>query len=161
RRLQPPLRHLVRARRADRRSVLPVAMTHDQAAAFALDALDPDESTAFEEHLAGCPRCEDELEPLRFVAAALAFAGELPQPRATLRIRVLDVGAPVFMLRRRVSTPVVAAAAVAAVWVILLAALIPAQHHGASGLVVVSPGREAVLMVRHLDDAPAGATYEA
>ena len=74
---QPALRRLVRARRLDDRPVL-LLMVHDQAAAFALDALDPDESSEFERHLADCPACEDGLEPLRFVAAALAFAGELP-----------------------------------------------------------------------------------
>jgi hypothetical protein len=102
-------------------------MVHDQAAAFALDALEPEESVEFERHLAVCPACEDGLEPLRFVAAALAFAGELPEPRAQLRLRVLDVGAPVIPLHRRYRGQLLSAAAVAAVCLVLTAVLQPWQ----------------------------------
>ena len=35
--------------------------THEQAAAYALDALDPDERRAFEAHLDGCARCREEV----------------------------------------------------------------------------------------------------
>ncbi len=67
------------------------ALVHEQAAGFALDALDARELRAFEHHLVTCPGCEDELEPLRLAAAALAFAGELPPPRPDLRRRILNV----------------------------------------------------------------------
>ena len=77
-----------------------LAVVHEQAAAFALDALDPDETAEFERHLVTCPACEDALQPLRFVAATLAFAGDLPAPRPELRVRVLDVGAVVIPLHR-------------------------------------------------------------
>src|SRR5579864_4152474 len=54
-------------------------MTHDEAAellgAYALDAVDRDEAEEIEAHLAGCPRCRDEVAHHREVAAALAFAG--------------------------------------------------------------------------------------
>jgi Anti-sigma-K factor rskA, C-terminal/Putative zinc-finger len=136
-------------------------MVHDQAAAFALDALGPDESSEFERHLSVCPACEDGLEPLRFVAAALAFAGELPAPRAQLRLRVLDVGAPVIPLHRRYRAQLLSAAAVAAVCLVLTAVLQPWQATEARGTLVVSPSREAVLVLRHLAPAPAGRAYEA
>ena len=41
---------------------------HDLTAAYALDALDPDEARAYEEHLAHCERCRSELA--RAVGAA-------------------------------------------------------------------------------------------
>jgi hypothetical protein len=82
---------------------------HDQAAGYVLDALDPVETSAFEQHLALCPDCEDGLEPLRIAAAALAFAGELPPPRAALRRRVV-----VPRLRRRRAAPLASAAVLAA-----------------------------------------------
>ena len=117
----------------------------------------PDESSEFERHLAVCPACEDGLEPLRFVAAALAFAGELPEPRAQLRLRVLDVGAPVIPLHRRYRGQLLSAAAVAAVCLVLDGrppAL--AGDRGRGRTLVVSPSREAVLVLRHLAPAPAG-----
>ena len=136
-------------------------MVHDQAAAFALDALEPDESSEFERHLTDCPACEDGLEPLRFVAAALAFAGELPEPRAQLRLRVLDVGAPVIPLHRRYRGQLLSAAAVAAVCLVLTALLQPWRATEARATLVVSSSREAVLVLRHLAPAPAGRAYEA
>ncbi len=43
-------------------------------AIYAVDALPPDEAAAVEEHLADCPRCQDELASLREVAALLAVS---------------------------------------------------------------------------------------
>ena len=43
--------------------------------AFALDAVEPDEGSAIEAHLATCPRCRDEVREHREVAALLAYAG--------------------------------------------------------------------------------------
>jgi anti-sigma factor RsiW len=37
---------------------------HGLTAAYALDALDPEERDAFEEHLAGCERCRVEVAEL-------------------------------------------------------------------------------------------------
>ncbi len=59
-------------------------MTHDEAsellAAYALDAVDGEEYTALEEHLATCPRCRAELDSLREVAAAMGNSVEpLPE----------------------------------------------------------------------------------
>jgi anti-sigma-K factor RskA len=146
---------------------------HEQAAGFALDALDGDEARDFEGHLPLCPGCEDELEPLRLAAVALAFAGELPAPRSELRRRVLAVDRIVLPFRRR-ALPYVSAAAVAtacaAVAVVLLASsgdpatpLVAAHAYplrGADGALLVAPSGEAVLIVRRLPAAPAGKSYE-
>lgn len=43
--------------------------------AYALDAVDPDEAHAVEEHLKDCPQCRDEVEQHRSVAALLGNAG--------------------------------------------------------------------------------------
>ncbi|MGC1419021.1 MAG: anti-sigma factor [Acidimicrobiales bacterium] len=59
-------------------------MTHDEAsellAALALDAVEVDERTAIEDHVAQCPRCQAELDALREVASAMGNSVEaLPQ----------------------------------------------------------------------------------
>jgi hypothetical protein len=113
---------------------------HEQAAGYALDALDPDEAEDFERHLTLCPDCEDELGPLRIAVAALAFAGELPRPRPELRRRVV-----VARLRRRWHAPLASAAALAA-----CAAL-------AVGLSGTAPRRQVSFQ---LPPAPAGKVYE-
>ena len=47
----------------------------DLVAAYAVDAVDPDESRAVEDHLRGCPRCRAELTAHRQTASLLAHAG--------------------------------------------------------------------------------------
>jgi anti-sigma-K factor RskA len=59
-------------------------MTHEAASellgAYALDAVDGDEHSELEEHLATCPRCRSELDGMREVAAALGNSVEpLPE----------------------------------------------------------------------------------
>jgi anti-sigma-K factor RskA len=145
---------------------------HDQAAGFALDALGREEARAFERHLVLCPGCEEELEPLRLAAVALAFAGELPAPRPELRRRVLNVEAVVIPFRRR-ALPLLSAAAVAACMVVALAIRARSDGgmpplgdatafplHGARGALLVTSSGEAVLVVRGLPPAPAGKAYE-
>ena len=55
-------------------------MSHDEVAdllgAYALDAVEPDEVDAIEEHLRTCPRCSDELRANREVVGVLAYAGQ-------------------------------------------------------------------------------------
>ena len=63
-------------------------MVHEQAAGFALDALDAEDTAEFERHLAICPDCEEELARLQVAAAALAFAIDLPVPRPELKSNV-------------------------------------------------------------------------
>lgn len=59
-------------------------MTHEEAsellAAYALDAVEPDEHTQLEEHFATCPRCRAELDGLREVAGFMGNSVEsLPE----------------------------------------------------------------------------------
>jgi anti-sigma factor RsiW len=91
---------------------------HDLTAAYALDALDPEEARAYEAHLARCERCRDELASLSEAAGALAYATEAPLPTPELRARILQQARRerpnVVPLRPRWLYPVAAAAAVAA-----------------------------------------------
>jgi hypothetical protein len=61
---------------------------HDLIGAYALDALDVTERTAFERHLAGCEVCQDELVALREVLVELADETAV-EPPAALRDAVL------------------------------------------------------------------------
>jgi anti-sigma factor RsiW len=60
-------------------------ISHDHASellgAYALDAVDGDELSQLEGHLATCPRCQSELDSLREVAAALGNSTERPPDR--------------------------------------------------------------------------------
>ena len=148
-------------------------MVHEEAAAFALDALDHQEAEAFERHLADCPDCEGELDELRFAAAALAFAVEPPVPSRSLRLRVLDTGAQVIPLPRRrrprlLRATMVAAAACA----VVVAAVRPWETDdsqvgfrryaakGANATLLVSRSGEAVLAARRLPPLARGTVYE-
>ncbi len=62
---------------------------HELTAGYALDALDPEERTAFEAHLAGCARCREELASFWDVTSALAVATTGHDPRPELRERIL------------------------------------------------------------------------
>ena len=92
---------------------------HDLTAAYALDALDADESREYEEHLATCERCRAELAHFFGAVGALAFAVESPAPPAALRARILDGARAerpnVVPLRSRWTSATRAVAAVAAV----------------------------------------------
>jgi anti-sigma-K factor RskA len=147
-------------------------MVHEDAAAFALDALDRGDAAGFERHLATCPDCEEEIGELRFAAVALAFAAGVAAPRPGLRLRVLDTGAPVIPLHRRWRSQLLAAAAVAAACAILVAAVRPweggasieGMHQyaarGAKATLLVGSSGESVLAVRHLPPLAAGTVYE-
>ncbi|MBY5164214.1 anti-sigma factor [Salsipaludibacter albus] len=65
------------------------AAVHDLAAVYALDALPPDEATAFEAHLATCAACTEEVASLQEVTADLAGMTETAPP-PELRASVLD-----------------------------------------------------------------------
>jgi anti-sigma-K factor RskA len=134
-------------------------VVHEQAAGFALDALDPAEARDFERHLAICPGCEEQLEALRIAAAALAFAGELPPPRPALRRRVLAVDAAVLPFRRRWIGPVASAAALAAV-VALVVGVTERRQGQASGLSLLVDDRGALVVTHGLPAAPSGKVYE-
>lgn len=161
---------------------------HDLTAAYALDALDPEQAREYETHLARCERCREELASLSEAAGALAYATEAPAPPDELRARILQQAqrerANVVPLRSRWVAPLAAAAAVAAcaaialgVWAASLhgkldrqqqlAAVLgdPAAQHNEladdRGTLVVSANGKAALVMRRLGSAPPGKTYEA
>jgi anti-sigma factor RsiW len=63
---------------------------HELTAGYALDALDADERSAFETHLAGCPACQEELASFWQVTGSLAHAAAGPAPSPELRGRLLE-----------------------------------------------------------------------
>jgi anti-sigma factor RsiW len=163
---------------------------HELTAAYALDALDPDERRAYEAHLAGCPPCQDELASFAEVTGALAVAASGPAPRAELRERVLaaaraepQVVVPFERKRRRTAPVLAGLAAVAAVvalalglWATLLSSDLDEARSAldvladpdartvplqtGSGRLVVDPRGRAVLVLGGLEKAPSGKTYE-
>jgi anti-sigma-K factor RskA len=154
-------------------------------ASYALDALENHEEREFEEHLATCESCREELAGMRETAASLAYGTAAPAPPPNLRERILEqakaerpniVSLP---RRRRWAAPLAAAAALAAavalgvgVW----SATRPAtsdpfaavlakpgaklvQMNG-RGVVAVAPDGTAALALA-VPKAPSGKTYEA
>jgi len=95
---------------------------HELTAGYALDALDPDERTAYEAHLPGCEHCQQELASFWTTTEALAVAASGPEPSVALRERILaDIRTeppqnvvPFEPRRRRVAPVLGAVAAVAA-----------------------------------------------
>lgn len=95
---------------------------HELTAGYALDALDPEERSAYEAHLAGCERCQEELESFWQTTEALAVAASGLEPSSDLRGRILDgaraerqVVVPFESRRGRAVPMLAAAAAIAAV----------------------------------------------
>ena len=161
---------------------------HDLTAGYALDALEPDERSSYEQHLATCEACRTELAGFWQATGALGRAAGGPTPPASLRARILDQARSerpnVVPLRRRWTVPVLASAAsvaaVAAVafglWAASTSADLddaqrrlailgdPKAQTFASGegeaTLVVGADRRAALVVRELAPAPAGKDYE-
>lgn len=69
------------------------AEIHDDAAAYALGALDPEERIAFEEHLEHCQLCVAEVAQFSECLLLLA-AGTSARPSPSLREKVLAAAAP-------------------------------------------------------------------
>ncbi len=96
------------------------AEIHELSAAYALDALDADELKVFEEHLARCPECRENVASFHAASAELAYDTYAPEPPRGLRERILEEAArerpKVVELprRRRWAMPIAATAAVAA-----------------------------------------------
>jgi anti-sigma factor RsiW len=95
---------------------------HDLTAAYALDALEPDEAREYETHLAHCERCREELALLSTTATALAHGVEAPTPPPHLRERILIAArsersnvVPLASRRPRALQVLAAAAAIAAI----------------------------------------------
>jgi anti-sigma-K factor RskA len=149
---------------------------HDLAAAYALDAVDPEDRWTYERHLDTCEPCREEVARLREGAADLAYIAEGPEPRPELRDRILRVAreerpASVVPLRRRWLFPATALAAAAAacaaiglgLWANSLRDEVDRQRvvafQGTPGQLVIS-GDEASI-VTCVDRAPPDKTYEA
>jgi anti-sigma-K factor RskA len=151
---------------------------HELSAAYALHALDAEDRREFEAHLRQCPECRETVGSFQETAAALAYEVDMPPPPASLRARILDEARRerpnVVPLRTRWVFPatatVAAVAACAAIGLGIWAATLNDRLgerpeavglSGANGSLIVSPAREGTLVVRNLDPAPAGKTYEA
>lgn len=142
---------------------------HDLTAAYALDALDPDEAAAYERHLSQCEECREQLAELSGTAAALAFGTVAPAPPTRLRASILEAAAAersnvVPLLQRRwVARGLAVAAAAAACIVVGLAVSLSTSSHTktVTASLVVGPNRTATLHVSGLSAAPSGKTYEA
>ncbi len=79
---------------------------HTMVGAYALDALDDAEREAFEQHLADCEECRDEVTGLRATALRLAEAAAVPPPphvreRVLAQVRVTPQARDVVSLRPR------------------------------------------------------------
>lgn len=163
---------------------------HALTAAYALDALDPNEERDYEAHLPTCEHCREELRRLSEAAASLAYAVETPPPPPPdLRERILSRAraerSNVVQLRPRRAIAWAGAAAAAAAATVavalglwgnsmsdaldrerLVTAILadPAAERialeGASGELVRSATGRAALVVLGLEPAPASSTYE-
>jgi anti-sigma-K factor RskA len=159
---------------------------HALVAPYALDALDEHEERSFEEHLALCDRCRDELAGLREAASSLAYGLPPTAPPPELKNRILAQAraerpniVPHQRRRRNWTAPLAAAAAVSACAAVVLgiwaASLQNSQDPlesvlskpgarlvsmGKAGSVAVAPDGTAVLALA-VPQAPAGKTYEA
>lgn len=162
------------------------ADAHSLVAPYALHALGDEEGRSFEEHLAACERCREELAGLREAAAGLAYGATGPPPPPELKERILAQArserenvASLSGRRRNWTAPLAAAAALAASVAIGLGVWTATRPNdgnaftrvlaqpgakligmGDRGAVAVAPNGEAVLMLR-ISPAPSGKTYEA
>ena len=142
---------------------------HDLTAAYALDALEPDETQAYEDHLGQCEECREQLAELNEAAGALAFGAAAPAPPPHLRAAILDAAAAersnVVPLRPRRWTPrVLAVAAAVAACVAVgfgVSALTTGGKPVVSAALLITSNRTATLQVSGLETAPHGKTYEA
>ena len=158
---------------------------HANVASYALDVLDKREEREFEEHLASCERCREELAGLREAAAGLAYGAAGPAPPPELKQKILERARAerpnVIPLpqRRRWAAPLAAAAGLAAalalgigVWAttrpaggdafadIITKPGARVMTMGGKGALAVAPDGTAAVALT-LPDAPSGKTYEA
>lgn len=158
---------------------------HTLVGPYALDALGEGEERSFEEHLALCERCREELAGLREAAASLAYGAPRATPPPELKERILAQAraerSNVVPLRRRRNwtAPLAAAAAIAACAAVVLGIWAGSLSNskdplesvlskpgarlvsmGSAGSVAVAPDGSAVLALA-VPRAPTGKTYEA
>jgi anti-sigma-K factor RskA len=140
---------------------------HELTAAYALDALDPDEAEAYERHLGQCEQCRAQLAELNETAGALAFGAVAPAPPPRLRSAILEAAAAErsnvvpFVRRRWVARGLAVAAAAAACVAVGVGVSLTQSNRKLVAVVVLGPNRTATLHVSGLGTAPHGKTYEA
>jgi anti-sigma-K factor RskA len=141
---------------------------HDLTAAYALDALSPQDAEAYEQHLGQCERCREELAALSEATTALAYGAVAPPPPPRLRESILDAARAertnVVPLRRRpwvTRSVALVAAAVACVAVGLGVSLSQSKQPVVTATVFVGSGGKATLNMSGMSAAPHGKTYEA
>lgn len=134
---------------------------HALSAAYALDALDADERTEFEAHLAGCLTCQRDVEEFRLVTESLAVAtAEVPPShlRESVMSQIGDVeqespdDAPVIDLaerRRRKYSMTTLLSAAAAVALLAIGAIVISGTRGGSDFddVVAAPDAQVVELI--------------
>jgi anti-sigma-K factor RskA len=144
---------------------------HELTAAYALDALDADERSAYEAHLDECDRCRADLRDLGETVGALGLATEGPAPPDALRDRILVAAreegpsnvVSIASSRRRRWYAVGAVAAVAAVGLAIGLSVALSGGGSSSTKLAASVSVDngvAELTVSGLPDAPAGKAYE-
>jgi anti-sigma-K factor RskA len=141
---------------------------HELTAAYALDALAPDEAEAYEQHLSQCEECRQQLAELNETAAALAFGMLAPAPPARLRVSILETAAAErsnvipFLQRRWVARGLAVAAAAAACIVVGLAVALTRSNQTRTVSMAFSrlSNGQATVRLAGLDTAPSGKTYE-
>lgn len=142
------------------------------AAAYALHALDDTEQQAFEQHLAGCQRCREELAAMRKATEALPAPSPVTPPDGLKQRVMATVRAEARPTRQRARRPLMpalalaGAAAVAAIVVLTVAGGSSPRTYqaqvsvpGASASLSVS-GQLGHLRVTDLPAPPAGRIYE-
>jgi anti-sigma-K factor RskA len=140
---------------------------HEQAAAYALDALDPEDRWTYERHLDTCDRCREEVATLREIAGELAYGADGPEPSSDLRDRILEAArmeprtATAVPMRRRWLFPATAAAAVAAACAAVGLGLWANSLRDTQPRVVAMDGGDQATLVACVEDPPAGKAYEA
>lgn len=152
-------------------------------ASYALDALDPEDEQLMVEHLRGCSACRGALADFRETTGALAAAADPAGPPKALRARILDTVAReraddarpaerpwAFRLVASGAALAGAAAIALAVWNVSLvhrldnegaAGAEVVRVWGGDGSLIVSRNGKAFLLMRNLEPAPDGRTYEA
>lgn len=157
---------------------------HELSAAYALHALDHADERVYEEHLARCDECREEVASFDQTVALMAYDVDAPEPPAALKSRILEraraerPNVVSFRERRRWVFPVTAGLAAAAAAVALAFGLWAASLSsrldearadraevvpltGANGSVVLMKDGQAALLLAGVEAAPEGKTYEA
>jgi anti-sigma-K factor RskA len=62
---------------------------HELSAAYALHALDSDDERVFEDHIAHCDECREQVSSFQETSALLAYDGYAPAPPPPLKTRIL------------------------------------------------------------------------